>query len=74
MLAVLQPMVKEGVIELHDYTTMLDGDGSSGGIECTAFHDLYHLNSVGQKQVTDKLLPIIEDHFYRRAAAQPVAR
>lgn len=67
VLAVLQPLVTEGVIELHDYTILLDGDGSNGGIECTAFHDLYHLNSVGQKQLTNRLLPILEDHVYRQA-------
>ncbi len=71
VLAVLQPLVKEGVIELLDYTTLLDGDGSNGGIECTAFHDLYHLNSVGQKKLTDRLLPILEEHLYRKAAPAP---
>jgi hypothetical protein len=50
---------------------MFDGDGSNGGIECTAFHDLYHLNSVGQKQLTAQLLPILESHLYRRAAGLP---
>ncbi|MCA3054457.1 MAG: hypothetical protein ING54_15630 [Rhodocyclaceae bacterium] len=72
-LSVLNPLVEEGVIELHDYTKLFDvGDssnGTNGGIDCTAFHDLYHLNSVGQAKLTAKLLPILEDHLYRRAAA-----
>jgi hypothetical protein len=75
-LSVLNPLVEEGVIELHDYTKLFDaGDssndttGPNGGIDCTAFHDLYHLNSVGQSKLTAKLMPILEERLYRRAAA-----
>jgi hypothetical protein len=75
-LSVLNPLVEEGVVELHDYTKLFDaGDssndttGPNGGIDCTAFHDLYHLNSVGQSKLTAKLMPILEERLYRRAAA-----
>ncbi|MBC7625172.1 MAG: hypothetical protein H7232_17535 [Aeromicrobium sp.] len=75
-LSVLNPLVEEGTIELHDYTKLFDDGGESGGaggpnggIDCTAFHDLSHLNSVGQSRLTAKLLPILEDHLYRRAAS-----
>ncbi len=68
-LSVLQPLVDEGVIELVDFTELFDGDGSNGGVDCTAFHDLMHLNNTGQRQITQKLLPIFEEKLYRRAAA-----
>lgn len=61
---VLKPLEEEGLIEVHDFTRLFDGDASIA-IDCSAFHDLYHLNSVGQKVITDKLLPIFESRLYR---------
>ncbi len=63
--SVLDPLEREGVIKLYDYTRLLDGEN---GIDCTAFHDLIHENSTGQKILTDLLLPHIEEVFYRAAA------
>jgi hypothetical protein len=69
-LSVLEPLQKEGLIEIHDFTRFLDGEN---GIDCTAFHDLYHQNSAGQARLTDALLPILEARFYAPAgnAAKP---
>lgn len=70
--AALAPLVEEGVVEVHDFTRLLDGVPGAG-VDCTSFHDLYHLNSVGQGKLTEKLLPILEKGLYQRTLAAPGA-
>jgi hypothetical protein len=60
--SILQPLVDEGVIELVDYTHLLD---SPNDAECNAFWDLYHQNAEGQQKLTDALLPVIDQYLYK---------
>jgi hypothetical protein len=58
----LKPLVADGTIVLHDFTHFFD---QTEGGECAVFWDLLHQNTLGQKRLTDAVLPIIEAELYR---------
>lgn len=62
-LATLKPLVDDGTIILHDFTRMFD---DLPGGDCGAYWDLHHQNAAGQKQLTDRLLPILAKDLYQR--------
>lgn len=67
---VLDPLVKEGTIDLIDFTHLFDNDKDNG---CSSFFDLYHQNAKGQDRLTSQLLPRLEEILKaRRASAQNV--
>lgn len=49
-----QPLVDAGVVRYLNYQDLF---ADSGVDSCKVFHDMYHLNRLGQKMVTDALLP-----------------
>lgn len=69
-LAVLQPLVDEGAIDLVDMTDALDVGGES---DCHDFFDFYHQNAHGRERLMQLLLPRIEALLYDAGttAAQP---
>jgi hypothetical protein len=54
MAEIYQPQVASGSVRFLNYQNIFD---EAGVAPCEAFHDMYHLNRLGQKIVTDKLLP-----------------
>jgi hypothetical protein len=60
-LAILKPLVEEGVIDLLDYTTLFDG---ADGTDCRAFFDIYHQSAFGRAELMKKLLPEVKLRLY----------
>ena len=54
MAEIYQPLVATGSVRFLNYQNIFE---EAGVPPCEAFHDMYHLNRLGQKIVTDKLLP-----------------
>ena len=63
---VLGPMVASGRISLIDATTFFDRRGDA---ECSAFIDLYHQNHQAAEELTQALLPRIQELLYVREPA-----
>ena len=49
-----QPLVDNGSVQYLNYQDLF---ADAGVPSCKVFHDMYHLNRLGQKMVTDALLP-----------------
>jgi hypothetical protein len=61
-LAVLQPLVDEGHIQLVDATDFFAGEAGGG---CSAFFDFYHQNAAGRERLTRWLVPQLQHMLYR---------
>ncbi len=61
VLELMAPLVADGTIVLHDFTHFFDHADAG---ECSVFWDLYHQNSLGQSQLTDALIPILQRDLY----------
>ena len=54
MAEIYQPLAASGSVRVLNYQHIFE---EAGVPSCEVFHDMYHLNRLGQKIVTDKLLP-----------------
>jgi hypothetical protein len=64
---VLDPLVKEGKIQLLDYTHFF---GTETDSRCEAFSDPYHQSELGMQEMTADLLPKIEAWLYDSDSSQ----
>ena len=54
MAEIYQPLAASGAVRFLNYQHIFE---QAGVPSCEVFHDMYHLNRLGQKIVTDRLLP-----------------